>query len=63
MSRHEIANYLGMAPETLSRQFRRFESKGWIAVQNKDCEVVNEMALRQLAHHCHADPVTERLAG
>lgn len=63
MSRHEIANYLGMAPETLSRQFRQFESSGWITVHNKDCEIVDDKALRQLAHHCGFTPVPERLAG
>jgi CRP/FNR family transcriptional regulator len=33
MSRHEIANYLGLAAETVSRIFRRFKEYG-IALSN-----------------------------
>jgi CRP/FNR family transcriptional regulator, anaerobic regulatory protein len=54
MSRHEIANYLAMASETLSRQFKRFKKDGWIKMNNKYCTILNEAALKELAHYCGA---------
>ncbi len=50
MGRNEIANYLGMAPETLSRQFSRFENNEWIKVDNRDCEICDELALQHIAN-------------
>jgi CRP/FNR family transcriptional regulator len=35
MSRNDIANYLGLAVETVSRLFTRFQRQGLISVQNK----------------------------
>lgn len=52
MSRHDITNYLGMAPETLSRLFRNFQERGWIKVQGKSCIILEEMELMKLAHQC-----------
>ncbi len=34
MARCDIADYLGMTPETLSRTFTRFRARGWIALAN-----------------------------
>lgn len=35
MSRYDIANYIGLAPETVSRVLRRFHDNGLIDVQHK----------------------------
>ena len=55
MSRHEIANYLGMAPETLSRQFKRFQQNNLITISDKYCEINDEEALKQIAKTCQID--------
>lgn len=36
MSRHELSNYLGLAPETTSRLFRRFVDNGWIDADGRE---------------------------
>ncbi len=35
MSRHDIANYLGLAPETISRLFSRFNDEGLLSVDRR----------------------------
>ena len=35
MSRHDIANYLGLAVETVSRLFSRFQEEGLVSVQRR----------------------------
>lgn len=39
MSRHDIANYLGMAPETISRQFKKMQDQGLISIDNRDITI------------------------
>jgi len=46
MSRHDIANYLGMAPETISRQFKKMQDQGLISIDNRDITIKNLAALR-----------------
>ena len=46
MSRHDIANYLGMAPETISRQFKRLQDQGLVSIKNADLTINNTTALR-----------------
>ncbi len=46
MSRHDIANYLGMAPETISRQFKKLQDQGLVSIQNRDLTINNTAALR-----------------
>jgi len=46
MSRHDIANYLGMAPETISRQFKKLQDQGLVSIQNRDLSINNTAALR-----------------
>ena len=46
MSRHDIANYLGMAPETISRQFKKLQDQDLVSIQNRDLTIKNAAALR-----------------
>ncbi|WP_290652555.1 fumarate/nitrate reduction transcriptional regulator Fnr [Aquisalimonas sp.] len=48
MARHELSNYLGLAPETMSRLFRRFVENGWISVSGKELSLEDVDALRAL---------------
>ena len=48
MTREEIGSYLGLKLETVSRAFSRFQSDGWIAVQNKNIELKGIPGLRKL---------------
>ena len=46
MSRHDIANYLGMAPETISRQFKRMQDQNLISINNRDITIIDLTTLR-----------------
>ncbi len=48
MSRHEIGNYLGLAVETVSRLFTRFQEDGLMYVDRKHIELLNVNALEAL---------------
>lgn len=48
MSRHEIGNYLGLAVETVSRLFTRFQDDGLMRVDRKHIEVLDIPALESL---------------
>ncbi len=50
MSREDIARYLGLALETVSRGFTRLQDDGIIAVTGRRVEIVNAAELHQLAH-------------
>ncbi len=53
MSRADIANYLGLVPETISRILSRFELKGVIAVRKKKLKIINMKMLNEYSHrHC-----------
>ena len=39
MSRHEIGNYLGLAVETISRLFTRFQDEGLLKVERKHVQL------------------------
>ena len=41
MSRHDIANYLGLAPETVSRLFGRLTDLGLIAVEGRHIDLID----------------------
>lgn len=41
MSRHDIANYLGMAPETISRQFKKMQDQGLILIDNREITITD----------------------
>lgn len=49
MSRRDIASYLRLAPETISRVLGRFQKSGWIQSQPKTLKVLNLAALSTLA--------------
>lgn len=48
MSRHEIGNYLGLAVETVSRLFTRFQEDGLMQVDRKHIQLLNLPALETL---------------
>lgn len=49
MSRHDIANYLGLAVETVSRMFQRFQSMELLEVHGRHVELRDLDALRVIA--------------
>ncbi len=49
MPRTDIANYLRLAPETVSRVLRRFQDEGWIAVRKREIELKEVRSLETLA--------------
>jgi len=49
MSRYDIANYLGVAAETVSRTFTRFEQQGLLAVDRRHVRVLDDEGLRRAA--------------
>jgi len=49
MARSDLGNYLGLAPETMSRVFRRFQDKGWIRAHGREVELLSVDALAELA--------------
>ena len=48
MSRGDIANYLRLAAETVSRVLSRFRSQGLIRIEGRELELLKPDALRQL---------------
>jgi len=48
MTRRDIASYLGVAHETVSRALTALVHEGCIAVAHRDIEIVDEAALREL---------------
>ena len=50
MPRQDLANYLGMAVETLSRILSNLQKKNIIAVQRRGIKVLDQERLRDLAH-------------
>ncbi len=48
MSRHEIGNYLGLAVETVSRLFTRFQDEGLLKVDRKHVELLDLEAMEAL---------------
>jgi len=49
MSRIDIASYLQLAPETVSRVLARFKQHKWLHIQQRDVEITNMPALQALA--------------
>ncbi|HEY5788998.1 MAG TPA: fumarate/nitrate reduction transcriptional regulator Fnr [Gammaproteobacteria bacterium] len=49
MSRNDIGNYLGLAVETVSRMFTRFDAEGLLTVQRKYIKLHDFERLKQMA--------------
>lgn len=49
MARTDIANYLRLAPETVSRVLKRFEQQGLLAVDRRDIHLLASSELEDLA--------------
>jgi CRP/FNR family transcriptional regulator len=50
MSRHEIGSYLGLAVETISRLFTRFQDEGLLNVERKHIQLLDLDRLNSLVH-------------
>jgi CRP/FNR family transcriptional regulator, anaerobic regulatory protein len=50
MSRGDIASYLRLAPETVSRVLTRFRERRWASVQGRRVQLHDVAALRELGH-------------
>lgn len=50
MTRHDIANYLGLAVETISRLLTRFDSAGLIGVRHRQVEIIRAEELRAMVN-------------
>lgn len=48
MTRQDIANYLRLAPETVTRVITRFGQRRWIAVDRREVEILDAGALEAL---------------
>lgn len=57
MSRHDIACYLGIAVETVSRLFKSFQDNGTIHINRKQVEILNHDALHELVANCQEPEV------
>lgn len=55
MSRHEIGNYLGLAVETVSRLFTRFQEEGLLRVDRKHIEFLDTSGLEAILSQPVAD--------
>ena len=52
MSRGDIANYLGLTVETVSRVLSRMQKQEIIRIDNKEVEIIDEDRLRQINLNC-----------
>lgn len=55
MSRHDIACYLGIAVETVSRLFKSFQDNGTISINRKQVEILNLAALNEMVTNCQEE--------
>jgi CRP/FNR family transcriptional regulator len=60
MSREDIARYLGLALETVSRSFTRLQDDGVISVTGRHVQVLDEPELNRLAHGVEPAPEPNR---
>lgn len=54
MSRHEIGNYLGLAVETVSRLFTRFQEEGLLQVERKHVQLLSLSRIENIVAGPHA---------
>lgn len=53
MSRSDIASYLRLAPETVSRVLTRFRQQGWVAIDGRNVYLKNMDTLRETSAALH----------
>ena len=63
MSREDIARYLGMVIETVSRAFTKLQEEGYIKVRGRKLHILDLPALTALAHGSPAPANTARKVG
>jgi CRP/FNR family transcriptional regulator len=63
MSREDIARFLGLALETVSRGFTRLQDDGVIAVDGRRVEILDRVELDRLAHHPESTQPRTRALG
>jgi CRP/FNR family transcriptional regulator len=61
MSRHEIGNYLGLAVETVSRLFTRFQEEGLLNVDRKHVQLLDLDMLESIVSRTAADNHRQRI--
>ena len=61
MSRHEIGNYLGLAVETVSRLFTRFQEEGLLKVDRKHIQLLDLVVLEAIVARAVADDNRQRI--
>lgn len=54
MPRQDIANYLGLAVETVSRLMTQFDEKGIIKVDKRNIKITDIEALKCIVSHCQS---------
>lgn len=59
MSRNEMGNYLGLAVETVSRVFTRFQRSGLIEANGKDIRIIDSESLCALAGGRPTEPTCQ----
>jgi len=59
MSRSDIGNYLGLAVETVSSLFSRFQDQGFITVQRREIEINDMAKLKVIAGPCNQSTADE----
>jgi len=52
MSRHDIAGYLGIAVETVSRLFKSFQEKGIVKINRKQVDIIDIDKLNEMVANC-----------
>ena len=60
MTRTDIGNYLGMAVETVSRQFTHFQEKNYLSATRRHVEINNLPALKELAGLAKCEGVSQQ---
>jgi CRP/FNR family transcriptional regulator, anaerobic regulatory protein len=61
MSRHEIGNYLGLAVETVSRLFTRFQEEGLLRVERKHVQLLSLDRFEAIVAHPHVNHPQQNL--
>jgi CRP/FNR family transcriptional regulator len=55
MSRHDIACFLGIAVETVSRLFKSFQEQGILKINRKQVDIMDMDQLKTMVANCEED--------